>query len=368
MVTVAPADGGRRSRRGFLYQDAVTLLDCLDMLDGLWTAVSWEDLEDILCHRGDAPAYRQVKTVEGADKRHSIADVCRADQTKKPENRTASTSYLGKLFLGKPLPDGARFTLIVNEVPAADLYQFVCDRGLNPQPVTGASRERVLERLAELTFPDGRDLAWCVDRLDVLVTARTVEQVEQEAFQRLYPYVRDYLGQEPLVPEVDEVLKSLVSVHIGRSAAKRTPRRHTADDFRSILEECIRKSTGQRRDGTTERLMTLADKLSPAGIPQAEAERQHESMLSFRQARRRSVGMSRERYDALSDRVYAICQITTARRRMGLIQPGQPAYAATLEAIVKMPEVESGQVELSDALAILSDVTARCQNRYEDAS
>lgn len=177
-----------------------------------------------------------------------------------------------------------------------------------------------------------------------------------------------YLGQEPLVPEVDEVLKSLVSVHIGRSAAKRTPRRHTADDFRSILEECIRKSTGQRRDGTTERLMTLADKLSPAGIPQAEAERQHESMLSFRQARRRSVGMSRERYDALSDKVYAICQITTARRRMGLIQPGQPAYAATLEAIVKMPEVESGQVELSDALAILSDVTARCQNRYEDAS
>lgn len=76
-------------------------------------------------------------------------------------------------------------------MPAADLYQFVCDRGLNPQPVTGASRERVLERLAELTFPDGRDLAWCVDRLDVLVTARTVEQVEQEAFQRLYPYVRD---------------------------------------------------------------------------------------------------------------------------------------------------------------------------------
>jgi hypothetical protein len=61
-VTLAPADGGRRSRRGFLYQDAVTLLDCLDMLDGHWTEVSWEDLEDILCFRGTVPVYRQVKT------------------------------------------------------------------------------------------------------------------------------------------------------------------------------------------------------------------------------------------------------------------------------------------------------------------
>ncbi|WP_157901972.1 dsDNA nuclease domain-containing protein, partial [Streptomyces kanasensis] len=112
-MTLAPADGGRRSRRGFLYQDAVTLLDCLDMLDGHWTAVSWEDLEDILCHRGTEPVYRQVKTIEGAGKRHSVADVCRPDPTKKLENRTPETSYLGKLFLGKSLPEGTRFTLIV---------------------------------------------------------------------------------------------------------------------------------------------------------------------------------------------------------------------------------------------------------------
>ncbi|MFM9458404.1 dsDNA nuclease domain-containing protein [Streptomyces europaeiscabiei] len=65
-MSAAPADGGRRSRRGFAYQDAVTLLDCLDMHEGLWTQVSWEDLEDIVCRDGDAPAYRQVKTIEEA--------------------------------------------------------------------------------------------------------------------------------------------------------------------------------------------------------------------------------------------------------------------------------------------------------------
>jgi hypothetical protein len=62
-MALAPADGGRRSRRGFAYQDVVTLLDCLDMLDGQWTSVSWEDLEDILCYRDGAPNYRQVKTI-----------------------------------------------------------------------------------------------------------------------------------------------------------------------------------------------------------------------------------------------------------------------------------------------------------------
>ncbi|MGX1913659.1 dsDNA nuclease domain-containing protein [Streptomyces phaeochromogenes] len=368
MVTLAPADGGRRSRRGFLYQDAVTLLDCLDMLDGRWTEVSWEDLEDILCLRGDAPAYRQVKTVEGSSKSHSIADVCRADQSRKPENRTAASSYLGKLFLDKPLPDGARFTLIVNEPPAADLYQFVCHREERPQPITGVNRDKIVEKLASLQLPDGRDAAWCVDRLDVLVAPRTADQVENEAFWRLYPLVRDYLGQDPMVPEVDNVLKQLVSVHIGRSAAGRAPRRHTADDFRQVLEDCIRKNTGQRSDGSTERLMTLTQKLQPAGVTEAEAERQHESLLEFRQARRRSVGLGRQRFDKLSDKVFAICQVTSARRRGGLVEAGSPAYMATVQAILAMPEVESGEVEISDALAVLSDITARCQNRYDDVS
>ncbi|MFF1594700.1 dsDNA nuclease domain-containing protein [Streptomyces sp. NPDC058286] len=367
-MTLAPADGGRRSRRGFLYQDAVTLLDCLDMLDGLWTSVSWEDEEDILCHRGDAPAYRQVKTVEGANKGHSIADVCRADPSKKPENRTAATSYLGKLFLGKELPDGARFTLIVNRTPAATLYPFVCARGAEPQPVAGSSRDEVIERLGDLELPDGRDVSWCVERLDVLITARTVDQVEREAFQRLHPLIRDYLGQEPLVPEVDNVLQQLISVYIGRGATEPVPRRHSTDDFRRVLEDSIRQATGRRRDGTTERLTTLQEKLRPAGVPEAEAERQHESLLAFRQTRRRSVGLSAQRLDALSDKVYAICQITSMRRRSGLIEAGQAAYAATVEAILAMPEVASGDVAVSDALAVLSDITARCQNRYEDAS
>ncbi|UUS34034.1 DUF4297 domain-containing protein [Streptomyces changanensis] len=367
-MTLAPADGGRRSRRGFLYQDAVTLLDCLDMLDGHWTAVSWEDLEDILCHRGTEPVYRQVKTIEGAGKRHSVADVCRPDPTKKLENRTPETSYLGKLFLGKSLPEGTRFTLIVNETPAQDLYEFACERGGTREPVSEKTRDAVIEKLDGLILPDGRDVGWCVDRLDVLVTARTSEQVEDEARRRLAPLVRTYLGEDPIVTEVDEVLKWLVSVHIGRSAAELRPRRHTVEDFRAAFEEAILRVTGQRRDGGLERLMTLQEKLRPAGVPEAEAERQHEAMLAFRRTRRASLGSKRQGYDVLSDKIFAICQLTAARRRAGRIDAGPPAYLATIDAVCELPEVVAGEVPINEALAVLSDITARCQNRYEDAS
>ncbi|MFE5030042.1 dsDNA nuclease domain-containing protein [Streptomyces sp. NPDC056656] len=367
-MTLAPADGGRRSRRGFLYQDAVTLLDCLDMLAGHWTEVSWEDLEDIVCRRGDVPVYRQVKTVEGANKRHSIADVVRPDQAKKDEKRTADTSYLGKLFLGKPLPDGTRFTLIVNETPAIDLYEFACERGAQRDPVSAEIRSKVVERLNGLAPADSRGVGWCVDRLDVLITARTGDQVELEAHQRLVPLVQTYLGQEPFPSEVDEVLKWLVSVHIARSAADLRPQSHTVEDFRALLEDCIRRVTGRHSDGSTERLTSLQEKLRPAGVPEAEAKRQHESMLAFRQTHRRSLGLSRQRFDALSDKVYAICQLVSAKRRAGLIEAGPSAYAATILAISEMSEVASNEVPLSDALAVLSDITARCQNRYDDAS
>lgn len=63
------------------------------MLDAQWTSVSWENLEDILCYRGDEPNYRQVKTIEGGT-RHSVASVCRAEAGQK----TLETSFLGKLF------------------------------------------------------------------------------------------------------------------------------------------------------------------------------------------------------------------------------------------------------------------------------
>jgi hypothetical protein len=84
--------------------------------------------------------------------------VCQPDSTKKRENRTAETSYLGKLFIGKPLPEGTRFTLIVNETPATDLYEFACERGRTREPVSAEVRQKVVDRLNGLNLRDERDV------------------------------------------------------------------------------------------------------------------------------------------------------------------------------------------------------------------
>jgi hypothetical protein len=75
------------------------------------------------------------------------------------------TSYLGKLFLGKPLPDDTRFTLIINEIPQPNLYEFAVERDRPRGPVSEPTRNAVIEQMSDLQLPDGRDIAWCVDRL-----------------------------------------------------------------------------------------------------------------------------------------------------------------------------------------------------------
>ncbi|MFF0114410.1 dsDNA nuclease domain-containing protein [Streptomyces prasinus] len=362
-VVLAPADGGRRSRRGFAYQDAVTLLDCLDMLEGQWTAVSWEDLEDILCHQDGAPVYRQVKTIEEAGTRHSIANICRPE-----EKKTADSSYLGKLFLGKPLPDGTRFTFIVNETPQRDLYEFVAERDRPRGPVSADARADIVKRLSTVQLPDGRDIGWCVDRLDVLVEARTIDQVEAEAMARLAPLVEACLGEKPLYEEVEEVMIWLISRYIARSALELRPRVFAADDFGAALDDSVRRATGRRRDGSTELLMKFKHKLRAAKIPETEAEAQHDAMLAYRRTYRASVGTRRRAYDDLADQINAICTLTMAKRRAGRLDAGSAAYFETLVAVSEMPEVTSRQFTLAEAHAVLSDITARCQNRYADAS
>lgn len=332
------------------------------MHEGMWTQVSWEDLEDIVCINGDAPVYRQVKTIEEAGKRHSVADVCRPDIVKKPES-----SYLGKLFLGKPLPAGTRFTFIVNESPQADFHAFVTERGKPRGPVPPETRADIVRRLNGVVLPDERDVGWCVDRLEVLVEGRTIEQVEDRAIRRLGPIVGKSLGQPALTTEVEDVMVWL-GVRIARDAMAPRPRVVPAADFHDMLQAAIAKVTGRRQDGSTAPLTKLADKLAAAGIPGVEAEVHQENAFKYRRTWRGSLGPAREQMDVFADEVYAVCSRVMAERRAGRIPAGSEAYLETLSRIENLPAVSTGAVPLARAHAVLADITARCQNRYADAS
>ena len=70
----------------------------------------------------------------------------------------------------------------------------------------------------------------------------------------------------------------------------------------------------------------------------------------------------------LADEVHAICSRVMAERRAGRIPAGSEAYFETLTRVESLSAVSSGIVSLARAHAVLADITARCQNRYADAS
>jgi hypothetical protein len=350
---------GRRSRRGFAYQDAVTLLDCLDMHDGLYDSVGFEDLDDIVCMSDGHATFRQVKTQEDGG-RYSIASVCRPEIRDRIE-----TSVLGRLFSGKPLTDKTRFSLVLNETPQADLGAFKTERGDIRGVVAPECCQAVITRLGNLPLSDGVTTAWYVDRFEVLVEARTIEQVEDAISRRLAKPVEGLLGQPPLQAEVEDVLIRIGTI-LARDARAVRARKWDAAVFAAELDRLITAATGRRRDGTDAPLENLVSKLSKAGLPAVEAEQHARTVRQLRLRYRSAIGGERRALDTIYDHVFAICSEISARRRAGEIAAGPAAYAATVTAVCERPLVPAMTVPQPDRLATLSEITARCQNRYTD--
>jgi hypothetical protein len=356
---MTPDYGGRRSRRGFAYQDAVTLLDCLDMHDGNFSEVGFEDLDDIVCMLQRDAIYRQVKTKEDAT-RHSISTICAAEKSGKPE-----TSILGRLFSGKILTDSTRFCLVLNTMPTADLAAFKVERGQVRSEVSERHCAKIVESLRGLPLVEKYNIRWHIDRFEVLIEARTIEQVEAIILSRLNKPVAKILGQSPLMSELQDVLIALCGL-VARDARTVQPKRWSAEFFSLALQEAVTHATGRRADGELEPLQSLAAKLEPAGVLPDEARAQVDAMLGYRRRYRTAIGSERAYFDSLNDHVFALCTEICAQRRAGLIPPGAAAYAKTLQAVAHL---ESGTIRttpLPEKFAALSDVTARCQNRYSD--
>jgi len=358
-VTSTQQDAGRRSRRGFAYQDAVTLLDCLDMHDGLYDSVGFEGLDDIVCVSGQHATFRQVKTQEDGS-RHSIASVCRPEIKDRVE-----TSVLGRLFSGKPLSDGTRFCLVLNETPQPDLGAFKIERGDARSTVSTENCQAIITRLEKLPVAKGATVAWYVERFEVLVEARTIDQVEDAILRRLAKPVAALLGQAPLHPELEDVLFRLGAI-MARDARTVQARSWDCGSFAAELDRLITAATGRRRDGTDAPLEDLIGKLGRAGVPAAEAEEHARAAREFRLRYRSAIGGERQAIDSLYDHVFAICAEVSARRRAGEIAAGPAAYAATVDAVCNRPLVPARTVSQPDRLATLSEITSRCQNRYSD--
>lgn len=362
--TVTVVEGGRRARRGFTYQDLVTLLDCLE-LGTLYSKVCFEDVEDIVCFgiAGDRVIYRQVKTIEGGG-RQSTATVTRPDKPKKRgQPNRVETSILGKLFSEKPdIGLTERFTLVLNEEPLPGLQGFCCDRTTEPTPAA-ENKTEIIDKLDKLALRDGCTIEKCVDALEVIVEGRTIEEVQNKLVDKLHARVFGHLGIEPFHTDLKEILERLLAV-VARDARAVESKAWTADEFNKLLEGIITQATGRRADGGEVPLPALAHKLSAAGLTEPEIDAQNQRWLRYRQEYRSAVGMKLQELDKLSDEVHAVTVQINARRRAGGIADGPEAYAATIEAMGAL----SARLGTTPTLTLqtLSDVTSRCQNRYRD--
>src|SRR5262249_3940738 len=136
--------------------------------------------------------------------------------------------------------------------------------------------------------------------------------------------------------------------------------------FAAELDRLITAATGRRRDGTDAPLENLVSKLGKAGLPTAEAEQHARTVRELRLRYRSALGRERQAFDTIYDHVFAICSEISARRRVGDIAAGPAAYAATVTAVCERPLAPAMTVPQADRLATLSEITARCQNRYTD--
>jgi hypothetical protein len=228
-------------------------------------------------------------------------------------------------------------------------------------------RDEICSRLKNLQLSENVDIGWYIDRLDVLVEARTIEDVEAHLLRRLAEPVAAILGAQPLMSELEEILTRLSSL-VARHARAFKKQRWSREFFSQSLCDTVTRVTGHREDGSIEPLESLANKLKPAGIPLDESRAQTDILLGYRRRYRSALGVERELFNSLNDHVFAICTDISAQRRAGMIADGPSAYAETVRAVTHLDLPHTGSIPVYDKLAALSDVTARCQNRYSDDS
>ncbi len=352
-----PGAHGRRSRRGFYFQDVCALRSCLDMAGRRWDRVVIESFEDIVCESATRLLYRQVKTDESPDQLHSPATLCRPKRSGQ-----VKTSILGRLLLDKPLPDHALLQLVLNEQVNAALQPLVTDGARGHMRGAEGVKADIAARLAEITPADGRTPEWCVDRLSICVESRTTEDLENATRITLGPLIKGYLRESPLVDELEDVLIALLW-EVSVEARGRNPLPFTCASFEQLFSEVVDRVVG-RAFRQSQDHNKLREKLEVAELSPVEIDHAVEMSLKFSRQVRAAVGETRSNLDALSDAVFMCCQEVSARRRAGEVQPGPGAYAAVMTAVKSMwhrGDFARTDLRLSDAWRALAFITGRCR-------
>lgn len=358
-----PAEGARRSRRGYWYQDLYALDRYLDLIDGTWDAVTVESDEDIVCEQTRTLRiirYEQVKTVEDPDQLWSMSMVC------SPIKGHPDRSILGKLFAGKPLPDGAQFALVLNENVNPTLRAFASPREDRDVEAVRTAAASATKALAGVSPQDDRSIEWCVERLEVDVRERTTDALEDSLVRRINALVASTHGVHLLGEELDDVLSHLMA---GLQADARDPERRTVDQSeveRRVADACARVqgTSPVPKSGDASR---LREKLRAAGLDPDEIEHCVEMHLAHRMAVRAADPRRKKEIQQLVDEVFGECVQAALERREGRVPDGPAAFRDTFDRVrihYDAYDCQARGFALADLQRAVHDITSRCRHRY----
>ena len=358
-----PAKGARRSRRGYWYQDLYALGRYLDLIDGTWETVTVESDEDIVCEQTGANAivrYEQVKTVEGPDQLWSMSMLC------SPEKGHPERSILGRLFVGKPLPDGTQFALVLNENVNPTLKVFVVPREDRDVEAVRTAASGATKALTGVSPQDDRTIEWCIERLEVDVRERTTDALEDSLIRRIDALVANNHGVHLLGEELDDVLSHLMD---GLQADARDQQRRTVDQSEiegRVADACARVqgTSPAPRSGDASR---LRGKLRAAGLDPDQIEHCVDMHLAHRMAVRTADPRRRKEIQALVDEVFVVCVQAALDRREGQVADGAPAYSDTFARVrthYEQGDCQARGFVLADLQRAVHDITSRCRHRY----
>jgi hypothetical protein len=328
------------------------------MLEGAWTQITPDGLEDITCQHTETGSveYVQVKTDEYPTGPWTVARLC---QHERPG--VAGSSILGRLLEGKPLPDGTSFRLLLN-APLNPELGLLQDR-------TTAARAQTLshlvQRLAGVAPQGARTVPWCLERLYLEVVASDADSLEAMLMRELgFALLRFEIGL--LFDEADSLMEGVVGYVQGRSRpASVAP--ITILEFETQLRtraaNAIR-GTDVAQGATAPK---LGEKLRNAGLLSEIIRSMQDDRFAF----------TRECRSALPDRAAVLSELVKQIRmqcvplalqlREGTLHSGAEMFAATSAAVRDVwhtGRFEEKGVPLSLAYGALHDITARCQHRY----
>lgn len=358
-------DGGRVSRRGFIYQDHVGASFCLDLLENNNLVEVWFEHHDdlVLVWNGEVEIFEfvQVKN-EDLSSRYSVASLARRDSG-------VGTSLLEKSLNRSRCNEPTRFRLVTSYGIKSELNPLRYPPG---SPERSACKDKIEKLKRELRgrladaqdAEDGTTLEDWVDRCYWDKRAEEGSALANENILRLEAVLKK-VGILALPDQRDEIYNKLLAL------VQKLAGPEGATDYQigaKGVNETLERAAERYRRGSAN-LENLERKLQDAGLPRDYIEGAKDILRSYQFARLQGRYSHPLDFGDLEAEVIAELNLMKSRLDTGKMVGGVDFHSACLEALEEIREEQADRKAISKATlqGIMYFSANRCIHRFTEA-